>query len=232
VFRCLALSAAAVAAALAIASPAGAIAPSLLLVGQQNRHPTASFSAPKASSVTISFATKPDRATDGHFLTENVVHTAFLTDAEIQAGRWLDESQMDPGTYYVLLEASPSFDQCYQFDAGTYDPACADGFSDVVKLLVPRPTTRYAAHVTVLKYVKEADLVLAAKPLGAKQPYRVCFRVKSGKRRCVNGSLDGYDWNSGTSDELTVPTGNLPTRATFTWYVGAKRIAAKTVRTR
>jgi hypothetical protein len=56
--------------------PAGALAvpPTLSSVGQENRHPTASFSAPRADSATIYFATKPkpDRATDGRFLDENV----------------------------------------------------------------------------------------------------------------------------------------------------------------
>jgi hypothetical protein len=46
--------------------------------------------------VTIYVATKPDRASDGEFLSENVVEVATLTDAEIQAGVWTDVEQLDP----------------------------------------------------------------------------------------------------------------------------------------
>src|SRR5207247_776663 len=86
----------------AAAGRALAVPPTLASVGEQVRHPTATFSAPKASDATIYLATKPDRASDGGFLTENVKEVGLLTDAEIQSGRWLDANQVDPGTYYVM----------------------------------------------------------------------------------------------------------------------------------
>src|SRR4051812_37544982 len=110
----------AVAAACAIVSPAAAAPPTLSSVGSQDRHPTATFSAPRASDATIYFATKPDRATDGKFLQENIKDTDFFTDSEIQSGRWMSESQLDPGVYYVMLRVSPDFDSCYLSD-GNYD---------------------------------------------------------------------------------------------------------------
>ena len=51
-------------------------------------------------------ASSPERGTDGRFLQENVKETDFLTDDEIQRGAWLDSDQVDPGTYYVMLEAT------------------------------------------------------------------------------------------------------------------------------
>jgi hypothetical protein len=92
---------------LAFVPSAGAVPPVLLTVGSQSLHPTATFSAPKSDLAVIEIATRPDRATDGEFLTENVKVVDLLTDSEIQTGRWLDDNQIDPGTYYVLLKASP-----------------------------------------------------------------------------------------------------------------------------
>ncbi len=66
------------------------------------------FSAPFAGSVRVYIASKSIRGTDGTFLQENVVATGSLTDSEIQSGKWLDSSQIAPGSYVVMLEASPT----------------------------------------------------------------------------------------------------------------------------
>ena len=50
---------------LAPAAPALAVAPTLMSVGQRNRVPTATFSTPRATSVTIYVASKPDRGPVG-----------------------------------------------------------------------------------------------------------------------------------------------------------------------
>jgi hypothetical protein len=87
----------------ALALPAAANAsqpPTLTSVSQQNRHPSATVSMPGADDATIYFASKPDRATDGGFLQENIKATDFFTADEIQRGSWLYEDQLDPGTYY------------------------------------------------------------------------------------------------------------------------------------
>lgn len=220
----------AVCSALLTAAPAGAVLPSLSSVGAQDRHPTATFSAPKADSVTIYVASKPDRASDGRFLTENVVAIDSLTDAEIQAGQWKYASQLDPGSYYVLLDADPSFDACYILGSGTYDPSCADGFSAVVPLTIPRPAIRYSGAATVYKYLRQITLTLTASPLGVKQPYKVCYSLKTKARRCLNGVAAGYDWNSAGSGRLTLTTRGLAATTTFTWYVNGAKVAAKTVR--
>jgi hypothetical protein len=227
-------------AALVFATPAAAVSPNLRAVGQQDRHPVAIFDAPHADFATIYLATKPDRATDGRFLEENIKELDLLTDSEIQSGRWVDESQLDPGNYWVLLRASPDFEACYIYDTGGFDPACADGFSNVLTLSIPVPATRYRAGVTVYRGLGEVSLRLTASPLGEKRPYRVCYRLRTGRSRCVHGTLDGYDWNSSADDTLSVSTRSLPTIVTFSWYVTAgpgslgpaKRVATKRVRVR
>jgi len=219
-----------VVAALILPSAAAAVAPTLGFVTQQDRHPSASFSAARASDATIYLASKPDRATDGSFLQENVTELDFLTDSEIQTGRWVDENQVDPGTYWVMLRADPDFDSCYDFVTGGFDPVCADGFSNMLTLVVPKPSIRFRARVTVYKSLGEALLDLTATPLGERLGYRVCYRPKSGASRCLNGGLDGYSWNASAEDSLTVSTRRLPNLTTFTWYVAGAKVASKRVR--
>ena len=228
--RTLALIAACLA-GLAIVATAGAVPPVIAAVGQQDRHPSATVSLPKAESATIYLATKPDRATDGNFLTENVTNVEGLADSEIQLGRWLSEDRVDPGTYYVMIEATPDFDACFIPATGAYDPSCADGFSEIVTLTVPKPQTRYAAAVTVNRSLRRATLRLTAKPLGEEQAYRVCYKSAAKKPRCLRGHLDGFDWDAGTTHSLNVSTRGLAAYTTFRWYVGNRIVASKRVRT-
>jgi hypothetical protein len=223
-----------IAAVCALSLPASGLAmpPSLISVSQQDRHPTATFSAPRADFATMYLATKPDRATDGSFLEENVKELDILTDSEIQSGRWLDENRVDPGVYWVMLRASPDFASCYIFDAGVFDPACADGFSNVATLRVPKPAIRYATRVIAYRYLQQASLELVATPLGERVAYRVCYRTKTGRSLCVRGILDGFSWDSSASDTLSVNTRRLPNITTFSWYVGATRVAGRRVRVR
>jgi hypothetical protein len=219
----------AVAAVLVLPADALAVPPTLSAVGQASRHPTASFSAPRADMGTIYIATKPDRASDGRFLEENVKTVDILTDSELQSGRWVSESQLDPGTYSVMLQALPDFDACYIGGPSVYDPACANGFSGVLPLAIPEPTTRYAGGVTVYRFLHQASLRLTARPLGERRPYRVCYRLRSGRTRCLIGALKGFDWNGSATDTLTVTTRSLRLRTTFSWFVGGKRVAVKRV---
>jgi hypothetical protein len=217
-------------AALVLVATALSVPPTLSSVGVQDRHPTATFSAPRSDFATIYLATKPGRATDGAFLSENIETLDLLTDAEIQAGHWVDDSQVDPGTYYVMLRASPDFDACWRDDLGGYDPACADGYSSVVPLTVPRPASRYVASTSVLRFLKRVELRLSAVPLGDRLPYRVCYRLVNKQRRCLVGTLDGFDWNSGATDTLSLNTRGLPRVTTFTWFVGNRVVAVKRAR--
>jgi hypothetical protein len=124
--------------ALAINGSASAAPPTLKSVDAVNRHPSATFSAPKAASATMYVATKPDRATDGAFVTQNIVTTEQLTSSEIHSGSWASNTQVHPGTYYVMLSASPDFHACYVYGrSGQYRPSCAAGYSNVVSLTVP-----------------------------------------------------------------------------------------------
>ena len=217
--------------ALILVGSAGAVPPVITSIGSQARHPFINFSAPRADDMYVTMASKPDRASDGAFLSENREFSDYMTDSEIQSGRWLDSSQLDPGTYFVLLNASPNFDLCY-LSGGSYDPSCANGYSDMAKLIVPKPTIRYRAEVIRKSYLDSVSLRLVATPLGEKVPYRVCFTTVKKKRQCLAGTLDGYTWNSSADDELTVKTRLLSTFTTFTWTVQGKAVATKRVRVR
>jgi hypothetical protein len=218
--------------ALVVAGPAVAVPPMISAVGHQDRHATATFSAPRASSATIYLASKPDRATDGSFLQENIKTLDSMTDSEIQSGRWVDASRIDPGTYWVMLRASPDFGSCYIYDGGGYDPACANGYSELVTLVVPKPVVSYRASATAYRFSGTAALQLVATPLGEATPYRVCYRLKTKKTRCVTGKLDGYSWESSATDSLTVTTRNLPAFTTFVWSVAGKTVGSKRIRVR
>lgn len=176
---------------------------------------TATFSTPKADGVTIYVASKADIATDGHFLDENVVSTDFLTDSEIQSGNYLDQGQIDPGSYYVMLWASADFSQCY-LSGGSTDPTCAKGMSNILQLTVPAPPTTWSAEA--LYVGQRVELTLTADQLGVKQPYQVCWPARTVRQKCVSGSVDGYSWNSSAHDAQLVDFPDLaPGVTTFTW---------------
>lgn len=207
-------------------TPALAVPPAITAVGQQDRHPTVALAAPRAGSVTVYIASKPDRATDGSFLQENVVEFAFLTDSEIQSGLWLDRSQIEPGSYFVMLKATRDFTSCDSYDANfteIIDPSCADGFSMVVPLTVPTPKTKYTVKTDLLKNIRIVYLTLTGKPLGVKVPYQVCWQQPTGKRktlrkRCVQATLSGYSWSADASDLRRISTKGMTRRTKFTWY--------------
>jgi hypothetical protein len=219
--------------ATAFASQASAAKPTVITLGQQNRHPTMTFSAPRASSVSVDFARSRDRATDGTFLSENVVHSDYLTDDEVQTGRWLDESQLDPGKYFVLLSVSAE-SSCWSYPPpdydGVLDPSCADGFSDVAVLEIPKPSQRFTARTQQLRYARVFYLTLKVSPLGEELPYKVCWRRKTKRRVCVSSEVSGYDWNSSADDMVRISSRAMSRRTTFTWFVGAQKVASKTVR--
>ncbi len=220
----LAVTIAAVLAALGLPGVALAAPPALLSVGQQSRHPTATFSAAGADFATIYLASRPERGTDGRFLQENVKEVDFLTDDETQRGVWLDSDQVDPGTYYVMMEATQF---CYP-----PDPACIEGFSSVLTLIVPKPRSSYLGKVgPVYRFLHVVNLELTVRPLGERLPYRVCWRLRSKVRRCVAAVVTGFSWNSPASHSLTVRMRGMTKRTTFTWYVKGRAVATKTANT-
>lgn len=209
--------------ALALPGAASANPPQLLTIDQVGRHPIAQFSITGADDATIYIATKPDRASDGSFLQENITDLDPLTTDEIQRGVWTYESQLDPGTYYVLLYAV-DFDCIGQ-------PTCLNGYSNVLTLHIPKPPQAYRGGVSVLHYVHLAYLTLRVKPLGEQLPYKVCWRLKNKRRRCVGGTVEGYSWNQPASDDVTVGLRGMAKRTTFVWYVRGRKVAARTADT-
>jgi hypothetical protein len=215
----LAVTIAAALAALGFPGAAFAAPPKLLSVGQENRHPTATFSAPGADFATMYLASKPDRGSNGQFLQENVKEVDFLTSDEIQHGVWLDSSQVDPGLYYVMLEATTF---CITDD-------CTNGFSSVLTLEVPKPSSTFRGHVgPVFRFIRIVYVDLTVRPLGERLRYRVCWPLRTKKRRCASGVVVGYSWNSSASDSLSLSMRGMAKRTTFTWYVNGRRVAAKT----
>jgi hypothetical protein len=206
-----------------VAGPAQAAPPTLLTVGQQNRHAAATFTAPGADFGTIYIATGPYRATDGSFLNENVETSDFLTADELQYGAWLDESQIDPGHYFVMLSTS-------DFDCGE-SSTCSDGFSEVKMLDVPEPPHTYRGQVHTYSYIGVVTLRLTVSRLGERMRYRVCWPRKGLPRRCVSAVVDGYSWNSSASGEVDVAMRGMRARTTFTWYVDGRVVATRTAAT-
>jgi len=197
--------------------------PTLLTVSQQNRHPSATFSMPGADEATIYFASKPDRASDGGFLRKNIQELDLLGTVEIRRGSWSFEEQLDPGTYYVMM------------DAVDYDcmgqPGCIGGYSNMPTLAVPKPSQTYRGSVVVLQSVQIVSLTLHVTPLGEKLPYKVCWQLAGGKRRCVSGTVTGYSWNSSADDQKSVRLRGMKARTKFTWYVRGHAVVSKTANT-
>jgi hypothetical protein len=213
-------------AALTFAAPASATPPTLLSVGSDRLHVTARFAVAGADSVTIYISKAPDRATDGSFLSENLAGIDFLTDHEIASGVWMDEDTLAPGTYYAMLSAST-----YLCSQGA---ACVDGFPNVMTLTVPKPKPKYRAKVE-RGFVGEFTLTVT--PLGESLPYRLCWNRTGKRRKCERDTIAGYDWTSAASDSILLTVDDLKisrrqARVKFTWYVGKRRVASKTVRIR
>jgi hypothetical protein len=216
-----------IAAAAAIGSVVDAhagVPPTLSAVSSSNRHPTATFSAPGAEFASVYMATKPDRASNGEFLRENVALLHPLTAEEVQRGTWLEADQVDPGTYYVLLQA---FDyECFASPA-----TCTEGSSAMVTLTVPTPKQRFTPTVDVRRYSRYVSLRLEVRPLAGNLPYQVCWRNRQRARRCAKGVLRGFSWNTPASHDLEVGLRGLARTTTFTWQVRGKTVASKTVGT-
>jgi len=204
-------------------APAPAKPPTLLTVSQQHRHPSATFSAPGADDATIYFASKPDRARDGGFLRKNIKKLDLLGSVEIRRGSWSFEDQLDPGTYYMMMDAI-DYDCIGQ-------PGCIGGYSNMLKLTVPKPPQTYGGSVDVLHHVHIVHLTLRVTPLGESLPYQVCWQLISRRRSCVSGRVAGYSWNSSAASRVSIRLRGMKARTKFIWYVGGHAVAAKTADT-
>jgi len=197
--------------------------PTLLTVSQRNRHPSATFSMPGSDEATIYFASKPGRASDGGFLRKNIKELDLLGTVEIRRGWWSFEEQLDPGTYYVMMQAI-DYDCIGQ-------PGCIGGYSNMLTLAVPKPSQTYRGSVEVLHDVHIVSLTLHVTALGEKLPYKVCWQLANEKRRCVSGTVAGYSWNSSADNQLGVRLRGMKARTKFTWYVRGQAVVSKTANT-
>jgi hypothetical protein len=215
-------------------SPAGAAVPTFASLTAQDRHPAATLYVPKADRVTIYFATKPDRATDGTFLSENVAYSYYLTDGEIQVGRWLSSERIAPGTYYVLMNASLDYSACVTSPPPDYnsvsDPTCADGWSEMRTLTIPAPPIRFSASFSP-GYL--ASFTLRMSPAPRNTRYTLCST--SLRKSCLRGVISGYSWDSASSDTLYLSTSDFKKgtkTAVLRWRVASKVVASRSVRVR
>lgn len=224
----------AVAVLLALPASAAATPPVLLTAGHEARHPVVTFSAPRANPVAIYVASKPDRATDGAFLTENIVTLDILTVNEIQTGRWLSESQLEAGTYWVNLRAAPDFAACWDYERfGGLDPACANGYSNVLQLEIPRGPVRYEwkfirpfAGSVPAGYVYRGERLLIqirarGLPANERRVYQLCA-LKPRREICRRDSFTGPAWRT---REWRILPGEGRNRR-YTWFV---RVDGRTV---
>lgn len=216
----------------ALPAAATAIAPTIVGAAEFDRRPVVWFTAPSASSVTVTIASKPYRATDGSFFTENIAMTHWMTEFEIATGTWTSNTRLDPGTYWAMVDASPSFDSCYMWDLGYYRYDCADGRSLPVMFTVPRPAVRWTTSSRRYAFFQEVNLTLRASRLGENVPYRVCWLNARKIRKCRVGVVDGYSWDSPASDTIELRTGGMSRWTRFTWTVRGRVVASKLVRTR
>jgi hypothetical protein len=132
-----------------------------------------------------------------------------------------------------MMHVSADFGSCWNYEAfGGYDPACTDGYSNVLTFEVPKPASRYTARATAYRNIRRALLQLTATSLGETRPYRVCYRTLAKRTLCVRGTLDGFSWNSSATDLLTINTRLLPTLTTFNWFVANTKVASRRVRVR
>jgi hypothetical protein len=122
----------------------------------------------------------------------------------------------------VLLRAS-------DYDCSA-DPNCTSGFSDILTLAIPKPAPRYRGSVHAFKYLSTVRLVFRVAPLGARARCRVCWRLVTGRRRCVRRTVTGYSWNSPAEDQVTVRKRGMPGVVTFAWYVDGRKVASKRAR--
>jgi hypothetical protein len=202
---------------------AAAQSPTLLSVTQQSRHPSATFSAPGADSppfTSLPALTAPP--TGASFKkTFGIWTPSQLTRFKLGHGRTSRSSTL--GCIYAMMRAD-------DFDCpGT--PSCIAGFSNILTLKVPKPSHTYRGSVQVFHYSHLASLTLRVTRLGESLPYKVCWKLKSKRRRCLSGKVQGYSWNSSADDTLDVRLRGMKQKTTFAWYVGGRKVASKTANT-
>lgn len=164
---------------------------------------------------------------------KNVRVVDLLTDSEIQAGRWLDSDRIDPGVYYAMLRADAEA-SCVSYPPPNYqrvvDPSCADGFSNILSVTIPKPRVRYRVSVE-RGFI--GSFTIRAGTSGEAIPYRLCSPDLA-RRRCLRGTIDGIGWDSPSSDTLYMTATDFKKRVyckwgrktTVTWYVRGRAVGS------
>jgi hypothetical protein len=78
------------------------------------------------------------------------------------------------------------------------DPSCADGFSNILTLTIPKPVVRYRVS---FERGFIGSFTIRASNSGEAIPYRLCSRDLT-KRRCLRGTIEEIGWGSSSSDTL------------------------------
>lgn len=221
-------------AAAAVAAPAASAfnAPTLVRVGQTQRHPSAEWTLPQyVQAQVVEIARSPQTASDGSFFTENQVVFDLVEDSQTQ---WLDNDQLAPGTYYVHVKGWD--DACFHND---FQTECGSAWSNVLPLTIPPPAPLYVAAVKSTRpaairdktrnWTYRGDRIRAslqdARNLASiRKPYRVCATF--GKQRaCQNGTLLG---RSVSYRNFVVPA-STARKIVVSWHVNGRLVASRII---
>ena len=215
-------------AALAFAAPAAyaAMPVTITSTSSVNRHPQVTWALPSGwTPNVIDIAKAPDVASDGSFFTENIVDAGILQPGQTT---FLSASQLDPGTYYVRLQAYA-------------DDFSEIGWTDTATLIIaapppppPPPVARYridvttltGAKLTTLRMGQLVEVELDIQPLEARflstAKRHLCIRLRTGvscstkllrfpvvaRNNTINGLFTVY----ATEDDKVVAKRVLPVR--------------------
>jgi hypothetical protein len=220
--------------ATAFAAPAAAAfnAPTLVSVGQTQRHPSAEWTLPQyVEAQVVEVAKSPQTASDGSFFTENRVVFDLVNETDT---RWLYNEQLAPGTYYVHVKGWD--DACFH---NNFQTECGSAWSNVLPLTIPLPPPLYVASVKSTHPVAirdksrnwtyrgdriRASFQDARALVSTRQPYAVC--VNFGQRRtCKEGTLLG---RSLSYRYFTVPA-STTRKVVVSWLVAGRVVASRAI---
>lgn len=214
-----------------LAASASAVPPKLLSVGQQNRYPTATYSSPRSWLGDMWFSSSPARNPDGSFVAQGFLMDMGIYDENLTSGVWKGDKQLNPGTYWAILQVTPAND-CYD-DLLNLDPSCSAGYSNALQVVIPAPKPKYSVEPAFgLEGPHTLTLFLDASPVFDDITYRVCWtRVHPTKRRCLTHVLHGDPDQTDARDAVNVDGRTLGKFTKFTWSVEGKVVLSRRLRT-
>ena len=170
-------------------------------VSASDRRPTVTFTAPRASSVTLSFATKPDRAT-----MEGSPRTSLIRlppDSEIQAGHWVADRQIDPRELLRAPEREPDFDACATRQRRHLRASLRRRLLPVAPMVVREPVSR-AERPGRRPYSLSSSVDFASGRPGGEAAVPRASATEACSASVSGGTLAGYSRNSSDDDSRTV----------------------------